>query len=137
MRLVSKGIKPMYIPDEIATRVMTNAEVYDLVFLSPAKRTMQSEELHGIMDTANFVVGMAPVNPEIVDNVDFDKMLNRVAKLSGAPLELLKSGDTVSKIRKARGNQQAQAAQLEQARQQSEIGRNVAQANSMGGEAAA
>ncbi len=131
MDLIAQGIRPVYIPDAIVERILTGKDVYELTFLSPAKRTMQSEELRGIMDTANFAVGVAPANPEILDNIDFDKLISRVAKLSGAPLELVKSAVTVQNIRKARSEQQAQMLQIEQARQQSEIGRNVAQMNAM------
>ena len=92
---------------------------------------MQSEELRGIIETANFAISAAPVNVEILDNIDFDKLINRVAKLSGAPADLIKSSTTVAKIRAARAKAQQDAAELEAARQQSEIGRNVAQMNAM------
>ena len=46
-------------------------------------------------------------------------------------MELIKDSDTVKKIREARAQQQEELAKLEQARQQSEIGRNVAQMNAM------
>ena len=111
---------------------MRNGEdFYEITYLSPAKRTMQSEELRGIMETANFAVQVAPANAEVLDNIDFDKLIARVAKLSGAPMELIKDSDTVKKIREARAQQQEELAKLEQARQQSEIGRNVAQMNAM------
>lgn len=92
---------------------------------------MQSEELQGTIETANFAVSVAPAVPEILDNIDSDKMLRRIAKLSGADEDILKDMETVQSLRKARAEQQAQIMQLEQARQQSEIGRNVAQINSM------
>ena len=110
---------------------MNGEDVYEITYLSPAKRTMQSEELRGIIETANFAVQVAPASPEIIDNIDFDKLIARVAKLSGAPMELIKDSDTVKKIREARAKQQEEIAKMEQARQQSEIGRNVAQMNAM------
>ncbi len=129
--LLAKGIQPVYIPDAIVQKIIRGEDFYELTYLSPAKRTMQSEELRGIIETANFAVGVSPVNPEILDNVDFDKLISRVAKLSGAPMDLIKSSVTVKKIRDARAQQQQQLAQMEMARQQSEIGRNVAQMNAM------
>jgi len=129
--LMAKGIEPMYIPDEIVQRMIRGEDIYELTYLSPAKRTMQSEELRGIMETANFAAGIAPINSEILDNIDFDALVSRVAKLSGAPMELIKSSVAVKNIRDARAKQLEQAAQIEQARQQSEIGRNVAQMNAM------
>ena len=131
IELLKNGIRPVYIPNVLVERILMGADVYEIDFVSPAKRTMQSEELQGIIETANFAVGVAPALPEILDNIDIDKMLNRVAKLSGASLEVLKDSETVQSLRKARAEQQTQLMQLEQARQQSEIGRNVAQMNAM------
>ena len=131
LELLKRGIRPIYIPEEIAQRILSGLDVYDLDFISPAKRTMQSEELQGTIETANFAVSVAVAVPEILDNIDTDEMLRRIAKLSGADEDMLKDMQTVQSIRKARAEQQAQIMQLEQARQQSEIGRNVAQINSM------
>ncbi len=129
--LLGKGINPVYIPQEIVNKMLNGEEVYELTYLSPAKRTMQSEELRGIIETANFAVGVAPVTPEIMDNIDVDKLIARVAKLSGAPADLLKDTQTVKSIRDARAKQQEELMKMEQARQQSEIGRNVAQMGAM------
>lgn len=131
MEQTKRGLTPVYIPEEIVERMMSGRDVYEITYLSPAKRTMQSEELRGIMETANFAVQVAPANAEILDNIDFDKLIARVAKLSGAPMELIKDNDTVKKIRDARAKQQEELLKIEQARQQSEIGRNVAQMNAM------
>lgn len=131
IELLKQGIKPVYIPNNIVQRILGGLDIYELDFISPAKRTMQSEELQGTIETANFAIGVAPAVPEILDNIDSDKMLRRIAKLSGADEDILKDMETVQALRKARAEQQAQIMQLEQARQQSEIGRNVAQINSM------
>lgn len=128
---LKRGMQPVYIPEELVQRMMNGEDFYEITYLSPAKRTMQSEELRGIIETANFAVQVAPASPEIIDNIDFDKLIVRVAKLSGAPMELIKDSDTVKKIREARAKQQEEIAKMEQARQQSEIGRNVAQMNAM------
>ena len=128
---LKRGMRPVYIPEELVQRMRNGEDFYEITYLSPAKRTMQSEELRGIMETANFAVQVAPANVEVLDNIDFDKLIARVAKLSGAPMELIKDSDTVKKIREARAQQQEELAKLEQARQQSEIGRNVAQMNAM------
>lgn len=133
MEFLTRGMQPVYIPEVLVQKMMNGEDIYEITYLSPAKRTMQSEELRGIIETANFAVGVAPANAEVLDNIDFDKLISRVAKLSGAPIELIKDSVTVQKIREARANQQAQLMQLEQARQQSEIGRNVAQMNAMQG----
>lgn len=128
---LKRGAQPVYIPEALAQRMINGEDFYEITYLSPAKRTMQSEELRGIIETANFAVQVAPASPEIIDNIDFDKLIARVAKLSGAPMELIKDSDTVKKIRDARAKQQEEIAKMEQARQQSEIGRNVAQMNAM------
>lgn len=131
LELLKQGIRPVYIPEVIAQRIFSGLDVYELDYTSPAKRTMQSEELQGTIETANFAAGMAPAIPEILDNINADEMIRRIAKLSGADEDMLNDMETVQALRKARAEQQAQLMQLEQARQQSEIGRNVAQINSM------
>lgn len=130
-KLLAEGKEPVYIPEEIVAKMFAGDDIYELTYLSPAKRTMQSEELRGIMETANFAVGVAPVAVEIMDNIDVDKLLERVAKLSGAPVDLLRDATTIKQIRDTRAKQQQEIAQMEHARQQSEIGRNVAQMNAM------
>lgn len=131
LELLKQGVRPIYIPEVIAQRIFSGLDVYELDYTSPAKRTMQSEELQGTIEMANFAVGVAPAIPEILDNINADEMIRRIAKLSGADEDMLKDMETVQALRKARAEQQAQLMQLEQARQQSEIGRNVAQMNSM------
>jgi len=131
IELIKNGIVPFYIPDAVAQRMLAGKDVFEIIYTSPAKRTMQADELQGIMNTANFAVQVAPVVPDVLDNIDFDKLLRKVSELSGVSTEMLKDMQTIKKIREARAKQQEQAMQLEVARQQSEIGRNVAQMSAM------
>ena len=89
---------------------------------------MQSEELQGLMTTVQFVVESLGVNPQAGDKLNMDKVVEKVAELSGTPTEVLNSDEDVVGIRNARAQQNQAIAQAEQARNQSEIMRNVAQA---------
>lgn len=132
--LLKINAQPMYIPDCILEKIAKGEDIYEITYLSPAKRTMQSEELQGIIETASFACQVAPVDVDIVDNIDFDKLISRIAKLSGAPMDLIRDSKTIKDIRSAKAKQQTEALELEKARQQSEIGRNIAQMNAMQGD---
>lgn len=133
MEQIALGIKPRYIPDELVQKILMGEDVYDIDYISPAKRTMQSEELRGVMEVTNFALQTAGGNPEMLDNLDFDALIRRVATLSGTPEDIMRSMNEVKKIRDSRVQQQNELAELSKGREQSEIARNMAQAQVMQG----
>jgi hypothetical protein len=128
MMLLDEGIIPIYIPDAIADRMLKGQEVYKITFVSPAIRIMQTEELTGIQQTLQTAVEVAGVKPEILDNIDMDYIIKRVAELTGAPRETIVSAEVVQKFRKARAEQQQAMMEAEAQRQGSETARNMGQA---------
>lgn len=131
MELLSKGVEPEYIPEEIIEMMMKGEDVYQITFISPAYRIMQAEELMGIRSTVEFIAGIAPLKPDVLDNFDFDVMARRVQEITGASEDTVVSMEVMQKIRKARQDAEAKAQELEAARSGSEATRNVAQAVSM------
>lgn len=125
------GQTPVYIPEPIIELMMEDKEGYRIDFISPAARAMQTDELRGIQHTSEFALGIAPVKPDILDNLDTDQIIRRVRELTGAPTEIIVSLDTVKKIREQRQQMEAEAMKAQQAREQSETVRNVAQAEQM------
>lgn len=129
-RILSQGLQPLYIPDAVKQRILSDQEVYRIIFISPATRIMQAEELQGLEQTVTFAANTAAVKPEIMDNLDTDWIIRRVQELTGAPRETVVSLETVRKVRDARAKAQAALQQSENQRQQSETARNMAQAAS-------
>ncbi len=54
-----------------------------------------------------FVQAMAEVNPEVIDKLDFDAVVDEVAELLGTSPDLVRSAEKVAAVRQQR--QQAQA----------------------------
>lgn len=126
------GEVPLIIPDEVLKRIKEGREAYEIQYVSPAKRMMQAEEVQGIMTTWEFAGNLAPAAPDILDHLDPDVSIKRLAELTGAPAEIIRDMQSVKAIRQARAAMQQQAAQIEAERNMSETARNMAQAENTG-----
>jgi Bacteriophage head to tail connecting protein len=126
--LLAQNRVPRYIPDAIVNTINQDEEVFKIGYISPAKRIMQAEELQGLMTSVQFVTQAAAIDPNSRDALDMDMAVWKVAELSGTPTEIMNSEEDMAVIRQARAKQNEAVAQAENARNQSEIMRNVAQA---------
>lgn len=126
------GEEPLLIPDAILKRIKAGREAYQIQYMSPAKRMMQAEETQGIMTTWEFAGNLAGAAPELLDNLDADKTIRRLAELTGAPAEIVRDTQSVAAMRQLRQQQQVMMAQMEMARSGSETARNMAQAQNTG-----
>lgn len=127
-----RGEKPLIIPDAIQRRIDEGREAYEIQYVSPAKRMMQAEEVQGIMTTWEFAGNLAGAAPDIIDHLDPDETIKRLAELTGAPSEIIRDLQSVKAIRSARQQMQQQMAMLEAERSASESARNYAQAENTG-----
>ena len=76
-----------------------------------------------------FVQAMAEVNPEVVDKLDFDRVIDEVAELLGTNPDLVRTEDEVAEIRAQRQQRQAQAQEgAEQAKQAAEAAETMTRA---------
>jgi hypothetical protein len=135
--------KPVHVvPKAVTDAINAGLDVYEVEYISPAKRFMQSEKLQGIFTAAEFFqkMGVTPGAEEILDNVDFDDMARNVITYSGSPDTMQRLQDDIKKIRKGRAEAQQEQAKMEQIRQASEVARNAGSAaqsfGGMGGGAA-
>ena len=58
---------------------------------------------------------LAGAVPEIMDNLNLDVTIRKHAQMTGAPEAIMRDEKEVEKLRKARAEQQAQEAQMQQA----------------------
>jgi len=129
--------KPVHVvPPSVVAAIKEGLDVYEVEYISPAKRFMQSEKLQGIFTAAEFFqkMGVTPGAEEILDNVDFDEMARNVLNYSGSPSTIQRVGTEIKAIRKGRADAQAEQNKMEQLRQASEVARNAGSAaQAMGG----
>ncbi|TFH64991.1 MAG: hypothetical protein E4G90_07035 [Gemmatimonadales bacterium] len=123
--------KPIQIvPEVIQKAIDAELDVYEVEYISPAKRFMQSEKLQGIFTAAEFFQKMAvvPGAEEILDNVNFDEMARDVITYSGAPETMQRLTSEIKAIREGRAQAQEQQAQLAAAQQVATVARDAEQA---------
>lgn len=136
LEMEANGIEPQYIPDAVAQLIRSGQDAYDIEFISPASRILQNEELGGIMQTLEVATAAAQLNPDAADIPDVDAIIEKTAKLTGAPPEVIRAAKAVKQARQMKQQQQAQLANMEAQRAQSETMRNAAQAAQMAADAA-
>lgn len=81
---------------------------------------------------SSFVGSLSAVNKEILDNVDFDKMIHEYADMLGIPASLLKPEQIVAQVRAARQAQQQAMAQAQQMQAMAQAGKTAAGASMEG-----
>jgi hypothetical protein len=72
----------------------------------------------GVERLSSFALGVAPLNPAILDKVDWDQTVDELAEMLGVPSVMVRPDDAVDAVRATRAKQQAQqqqAAQMQQA----------------------
>lgn len=122
------GREVLIVPKDITAAVKEGLEVYRVRFISPATRFMQAEKLQGIFTIAEFAEKAVGAFPGIEDNFDPDVIARKAVEYSGAPIEINRTEEAVTEIRKVRAQQAELATKLEAAKQASEIARNAGQA---------
>ncbi|GAJ07982.1 unnamed protein product, partial [marine sediment metagenome] len=127
LELRKKGIEPILIPESVARAMTVGEEVFRIKYVSPAKRTMQAEEVQGILASWNFAITTAPLVPDVLDNYDADFSIKRLAELTGAPEEMIRDTKSIQDLRNLRATQLEQEAQIASAKAGSEIVRNLGQ----------
>lgn len=123
--------RPLHIVPEIVLKAIdAGLDVFEIEYISPAQRFLQSEKLQGIFTATEFFtkIGVIPGYEELADNIDMDSLARDVVHYSGAPSNNLRTLDEVKKIREGRMAQQQAAAKLNAMQQASEIARNAGQA---------
>jgi hypothetical protein len=130
-KILRAGLVPLYIPGDVANAMARGQKVYTIKYISPASRVMRTEELQGVVQALDIILGAAPAFPEMADNYDPDKLVKKLNELSGVDEEILRDMKTVSAIREVRAKMQQENMQVQQAQIGADVGMKVAQAQSM------
>lgn len=112
-----KGGVQMVVPQAVVEAYKLGLDVFEVKYISPAKRFQQAEKLQGLMTAGDTLAAMAPVLPGVMDNVDADDYAHQVFTLNGAPMSPLRTKDDLIKFRaanRAEKQQQDEMAQKEQ-----------------------
>jgi hypothetical protein len=94
----------------------------DIQFTSPLARAQEGDMARGYEIWLAGIMGMAEFNPGILDNVDFDDVARRTARLLGVASESLNTEEEVTEVRQAKAEKQEA---MEQAQMMQEAGKGL------------
>lgn len=83
-------------------------------YISMLAQAQRAVGTSSIRDYATFAIGLAGAKPDVLDKIDFDKMVDNYGMMIGVPSDVIRTDDQVAAIRadKARQAQQQQAMQM-------------------------
>lgn len=83
-------------------------------YISTLAQAQKMTGITSISQVAQFVGNLAGANPEVLDNFDFDEAVMEYAELAGASQKIIRSRESIAKMRQTRQEAQAQAQQMQQ-----------------------
>ncbi len=83
-------------------------------YVSPASRAQQNSEVQSVMGVFGAGIEWSQVDPDVLDNLDFDKGLRALGNAFPGVLDVIRTSADVRKIRDAKNQAAAAAAQQEQ-----------------------
>lgn len=93
--------------------------------VSDAQRALKNR---GTEETVQFMVPLLEAKPELLDNIDTDRMVKEYAHNTGLPPDVIRSDKDVLKIRQARAELQAQQRQAQLTEQLAAAGKDLGSA---------
>jgi len=126
--MVKQGLVPEP-PDEL------RGEVLKVEYISIMHQAQKLAGLSAIERLVRFTGELAQVNPEVLDKVDFDELVDEYAEVVGVPPNIVLPDEVVSDIRNERFAREQAAAQAEQVNQMAGAAKNLAGADLEGNNA--
>jgi len=108
--------------------IVTDIPDYDIKYLSSLAQAQQSSQYSSMVVLLNSVLQVAQFNPSVVDNINWDSYVNKVAKIYAVPPDLLNDEKVVEAIRQQRQQMQAIQTQLALKEQAGKADKQAAQA---------
>jgi len=89
-------------------------------YVSPASRAQQNSEVQSLMGVFGAGIEWSQVNPDVLDNLDFDKGLRALSDAFPGVMDVIRTNQDVRRIRDAKNQAAQEAAQQEQASREME-----------------
>jgi hypothetical protein len=86
---------------------------YKIDFISPLAKAQRAAESKSITDLLLIVGEMSKFDPQVMDNIDTDKVVKRLSGIMDTPTDILRSDEEKAGIRQSRAQQAQMAQELE------------------------
>lgn len=122
------GAEKVVVPDVVLQAWRAGLNVFEVEYISPAKRFQQADKLRGMMTAIDAAVALAPIVPQIMDGVDIDLFLRRLFEYAGAPMDVARTKQALMKFRAANREDADKQRTLDQGEQMANIKLKASQA---------
>ena len=106
--LLSQGIEPEYIPEEIVERLQQGKEVYQVTYKTKAANASRAEEVVAISEAVQYVTAGFQIDPSLRHRIDLHEGLKRLGSIRGLPVGLIRQDDEVQAMAEQEAQQMAQ-----------------------------
>lgn len=97
---------------------MASGQGLKVKYVSPLARAQKSSDLQAISGTVGFASNFVEIKPDVMDNIDIDQAVRKVADYQGVPMEIMRSEREVMQIRQQRQRMIQQQQQMQMQQQQ-------------------
>lgn len=105
------------VPPPLDAQLVLPRDIVSIDYISPLSQSLRASNAEATQRLVADVFGMAQANPEVLDKLNLDEVVDVLARGSGAPGSIVRSDEQVQQVReeRAKAQQQAQAqAQMQQ-----------------------
>ena len=124
--LLSNGVDPIIIPQEVQEAILAGKPFYDVEYISPAAQLLRASEKAGVNETINGIIALANLNPDAFEYLNLGEAIEAIRDLSGAPSKILVAIETAEANIRTKRQMQAQAMEIEKAKVGAEAAKSVA-----------
>ncbi len=122
------GADKVIVPPVVLKAWKAGLNVFEVQYISPAKRFQQADKLRGLMTATDSAIALAAVKPEVLDGMDLDEWLKKVWEHAGAPVEVIRTQLALLKFRAANRQEADKQKNLDQQEQATNATLKAAQA---------
>ena len=101
-------------------------------YVSVLAQAQKAVSTASMESTAAFAINLAAANPDVVDKIDMDQMVDEYAKAKGTPPKTIRSDDDAADIREQRAQQMAQQMAMEQAAAAAQSAKTLSETDTAG-----
>jgi hypothetical protein len=130
--ILARNGKLTEIPQVVLDAAKEKGTQLRVKFVSPLAKAQAASDVQGIQLTAQTAFDWVEKaqDPSVIDNLDLDEGIRKIAELDGSPAEFLRNEDEVKRVRKQRLELIEMKTKLALAEQAGKAGKDLAEASS-------
>lgn len=103
--------------------------MYEIEYTAPLAQAQKRAQINRISETFMMATNIAQASPDVLDNIDTDKMIRLAADYNGSPSPIIRGEEDVAMIRQGRAKQQQAIDEAQMMAGSASVAKNVAQAS--------